>query len=110
MLASIGLPGLSGFVGEFLAMLGGFEEYRWAGISAMFVVILAAWYMMRMFQRVVFERAPGEAPDPHDGAFTHGAPAVSGGSGRDHVDLGHGDSHSSDGDEAGHGGGNWAGF
>jgi NADH-quinone oxidoreductase subunit M len=94
MLASIGLPGLSGFVGEFLAILGAFREYRWAGIIAMSVVILSAWYMMLMFQRVVFQRAAGEPPDPHDGALLHSAhphephgsdfhsvPAVSGGSG-----------------------------
>lgn len=93
MLASLGLPGLSGFVGEFLAMLGGFEAYRWAGIIAMFVVILAAWYMMRMFQRVVFERAAGEPPDPHDGALAHTTPAVSGGSGHDHAGHDNGDSH-----------------
>ncbi len=76
MLASLGLPGLSGFVGEFLALVGAFNSYRWAGVIGMFVVILAAWYMMWMFQRVVFERAPGEPPDPHDNAL----PAVSGAS------------------------------
>ena len=94
MLASIGLPGLSGFVGEFLAMLGAFEKYRWAGAIAMPVVVLSAWYMMWMFQRVVFGRAAGELPDPQDGALTaseraalahgglgaHVMPAVSGGS------------------------------
>jgi NADH-quinone oxidoreductase subunit M len=97
MLASIGLPGLSGFVGEFLALLAAFREYRWAGIISMLVVILSAWYMMWLFQRVVFMRAAGEPPDPHDGALTdeeratlathgghdhgHAVPAVSGGSG-----------------------------
>ncbi|HUG14746.1 MAG TPA: NADH-quinone oxidoreductase subunit M [Thermomicrobiales bacterium] len=94
MLASIGLPGLSGFVGEFLAILGAFREYRWAGVISMAVVVLSAWYMMLMFQRVVFGRAPGEPPDPHDGALLssvqpdepdkhgfHGVPTVSGGSG-----------------------------
>jgi NADH-quinone oxidoreductase subunit M len=94
MLASLGLPGLSGFVGEFLALLGVFQKYRWAGVVSMLVVILAAWYLMWMFQRVVFGRAPGEPPDPHDGALTpeereqalrsthghgHAIPAVSGG-------------------------------
>jgi NADH-quinone oxidoreductase subunit M len=34
------------------------------------VVIFAAWYMMWMFQRVVWGRAPGEQPDPGDGALT----------------------------------------
>jgi len=90
MLASVGLPGLSGFVGEFLAMLGGFEAYRWAGISAMFVVILSAWYMMWMYQRVVFVRAAGEPPDPHDNALPHPVPAVSGGSGHEETHAGHG--------------------
>jgi NADH-quinone oxidoreductase subunit M len=66
MFASIGLPGLSGFVGEFLAILGSFESYRWAGAIAMLVVIFSAWYMMWMFQRVVWERAPGEPPDAND--------------------------------------------
>jgi NADH-quinone oxidoreductase subunit M len=95
MLASLGLPGLSAFPGEFLAILGAFREYRIAGIVSMVVVILSAWYMMWMFQRVVFMRAAGEAPDPHDGALTdeeraalaahghghgHAMPAVSGGS------------------------------
>jgi NADH-quinone oxidoreductase subunit M len=66
MFASIGLPGLSGFVGEFLAILGSFESYRWAGAIAMSIVIFSAWYMMRMFQRVVWVRAPDEAPDAND--------------------------------------------
>ena len=70
MLASIGLPGLSGFVGEFLVALGTWEYNPWAAVFTFAVVIFAAWYMMWMFQRVVFGRAPGEAPDPHDGALT----------------------------------------
>lgn len=65
-LASLGLPGLSGFVGEFLALLGGFRTYRWAGILGTAVVILAAWYMLRVYQRVALVRAPGEPPDPDD--------------------------------------------
>ncbi len=70
MLASIGLPGLSGFVGEFLVAVGTWEYEPIAAIFTFSVVIFAAWYMMWMFQRVVFGRAPGEAPDPHDGALT----------------------------------------
>ncbi len=91
MLASIGLPGLSGFVGEFLAILGGFQAYNWAGISAAVVVILAAWYMMWMFQRVAWVRAPGEPPDANDPelraqmteANELGPKPVMGGSGQD---------------------------
>jgi NADH-quinone oxidoreductase subunit M len=66
MLASLGLPGLSGFVGEFLAILAAFRVYWWAGVISMAVVILSAWYMMWMFQRVVWQRAPGEPPDHDD--------------------------------------------
>lgn len=66
MFASIGFPGLSGFVGEFLAILGSLQVYRWAGVIALIIVILSAWYMMWMFQRVVWERAPGEPPDAND--------------------------------------------
>lgn len=66
MFASIGLPGLSGFIGEFLVALGTWEYNRVAAIFTFAVVIFAAWYMMWMFQRVVFGRASGQAPDPGD--------------------------------------------
>jgi NADH-quinone oxidoreductase subunit M len=52
--ASVGLPGLSGFVGEFLTLLGTFIAYPWAAAVATFVMILAAGYLLWMFQRVVF--------------------------------------------------------
>ncbi len=53
-LSSIGLPGLNGFIGEFLILLGAFNANPiWAVIAAT-GVILAAWYMLWMFQRVMF--------------------------------------------------------
>jgi NADH-quinone oxidoreductase subunit M len=52
--ASVGLPGLSGFVGEFLTLLGTFAVYPWAAAVATFVMILAAGYLLWMFQRVAF--------------------------------------------------------
>jgi NADH-quinone oxidoreductase subunit M len=52
--ASVGLPGLSGFVGEFLTLLGTFVANPWAAAVATFVVILAAGYLLWMYQRVVF--------------------------------------------------------
>ena len=70
MFASIGLPGLSGFVGEFLVALGTWDYNKWAALFTFSVVIFAAWYMMWMFQRVVFGRAPGEAPTRSDGELT----------------------------------------
>ena len=51
-LSSIGLPGLNGFVGEFLILLGAFRwDWRMASIAAS-GVILSAVYMLWMFQRV----------------------------------------------------------
>jgi NADH-quinone oxidoreductase subunit M len=52
--ASAGLPGLSGFVGEFLSLLGTFQVYPWAAAVAAFVMILGAAYLLWMFQRVAF--------------------------------------------------------
>jgi len=53
-LSSIGLPGLNGFVGEFLILLGAFQANIWYGVFAASGVILAAVYMLWMFQRVMF--------------------------------------------------------
>jgi NADH-quinone oxidoreductase subunit M len=52
--ASIGLPGLSGFIGEFLVVLGAFQYNGWVAAATMVVVILSAVYMLWMFQRVFF--------------------------------------------------------
>lgn len=68
--ASIGLPGLSGFIGEFLVALGAYKYNPWAAVGAFAVVILSAWYMLYMAQRVVWGRAWGQAPDPADGELT----------------------------------------
>lgn len=53
-LASIGLPGLNGFVGEFLIMLGAFRWSPGFVIAAGLGVILSAVYMLWMFQRVFY--------------------------------------------------------
>jgi NADH-quinone oxidoreductase subunit M len=52
--ASAGLPGLSGFVGEFLVLVGTYEAFPAAAAVATFVMILAAAYLLFMYQRVVF--------------------------------------------------------
>jgi len=54
MLASLGLPGLSGFVGEFLVFLGTFAYSPIAAGVAVTVMVLSAAYMMFMYQRIVF--------------------------------------------------------
>ncbi|MFL5673848.1 MAG: NuoM family protein [Chloroflexota bacterium] len=52
--ASAGLPGLSGFVGEFLVLVGTFEVLPYAAAVAAFVMILAAGYLLFMYGRIVF--------------------------------------------------------
>ena len=54
MFSSIGLPGLNGFVGEFLILLGTFEAHRIFAILAALGVILGAVYMLWMYQRVMY--------------------------------------------------------
>lgn len=53
-LTSIGLPGTSGFVGEFLALLGAFETHPTFAVIATGGVIFAAYYMLPMVQKVFF--------------------------------------------------------
>ena len=52
MLSSIGVPGLNGFVGEFLILIGSYETRRWWTIIAAAGVILAALYLLWAYQRV----------------------------------------------------------
>jgi len=59
MLSSIGLPGLNGFVGEFLVLLGTFVTARWWVVVATVGVILAAIYLLWAYQRVFHGRAEG---------------------------------------------------
>ncbi len=58
MMGSAGLPGLSGFVGEFLVLQGTFraENMWWVAAIATIVMVLAAVYLLWMFQRVMFQR------------------------------------------------------
>jgi NADH-quinone oxidoreductase subunit M len=59
MLSSVGLPGLNGFVGEFLALLGAFTAHRWWAVVAATGVVIAALYLLWAYQRV-FHGKPGE--------------------------------------------------
>jgi len=53
-LSSIGLPGLNGFIGEFLILLGAFRSWPLVSAIASLGVILAAVYLLWMFQRVMY--------------------------------------------------------
>jgi len=63
MMSSIGLPGLNGFPGEFLALLGAFTGARWWGVVAVVGVILAALYLLWAYQRVFH----GPVTEPNKG-------------------------------------------
>jgi NADH-quinone oxidoreductase subunit M len=59
MLASIGLPGLSGFVSEYLILIGTFATHSWWAVAATFGVVGAAVYLLWAYQRVFHGRAEG---------------------------------------------------
>ena len=63
MLASIGLPGLNGFVGEFLILSGTFLSHRWWAVVATAGVVLAAVYLLWAYQQVFHHE-----PTPRDAA------------------------------------------
>ena len=60
MLSSVGLPGLNGFPGEFLALLGAFKGARWWAVVAAVGVILAALYLLWAYQRVFHGTPEGD--------------------------------------------------
>jgi len=53
-LAAVGLPGTNGFIGEFLILLGSFERAPWTAVVAASGLILGAWYMLWLYQRIFF--------------------------------------------------------
>jgi NADH-quinone oxidoreductase subunit M len=54
MFASIGLPGTSGFIGEFLSLVGAFQVNRWAAVLATTGIILGAVYMLVLFRSLFY--------------------------------------------------------
>jgi NADH-quinone oxidoreductase subunit M len=56
MLGSVGLPGTSGFVGEFLILVGAFQANIWVAVLATTSIILGAAYMLYMYRRMIFGR------------------------------------------------------
>jgi len=59
-LAALGLPGTSGFVGEFLVLVGVFQKSILVAVLASLGVILAAAYMLWLYRRVIFGRTTSE--------------------------------------------------
>jgi NADH-quinone oxidoreductase subunit M len=61
VLSSLGLPGLNGFVGEFLILVGAFQRSPWLAALATTGIIFAAVYLLWMYQRVVFGEVTRDA-------------------------------------------------
>ncbi|MBK5959359.1 NADH-quinone oxidoreductase subunit M [Rhodoplanes elegans] len=53
-LANVGLPGTSGFIGEFLTLMGAFQVNTWVAFFASFGIILSACYALWLYRKVVF--------------------------------------------------------
>jgi NADH-quinone oxidoreductase subunit M len=61
VLSSLGLPGLNGFVGEFLVLVGAFRTTPWLAALATTGIIFAAVYLLWMYERVIFGEVTHEA-------------------------------------------------
>jgi NADH-quinone oxidoreductase subunit M len=65
-MASIGLPGLNGFVGEMLSLAGMFRRHPLYAVLGTTGVVLGAWYLLNMLQHAFF----GPLREPHHGSET----------------------------------------
>jgi NADH-quinone oxidoreductase subunit M len=53
-MASVGLPGTSGFIGEFLSLVGTYKASSWAAVAGTTGIILSACYMLYLYWRICF--------------------------------------------------------
>jgi NADH-quinone oxidoreductase subunit M len=63
-MASIGLPGLNGFVGEMLSLAGMFRRHPIYAVLGSTGIVLGAWYLLNMLQHALF----GPLREPHHGS------------------------------------------
>lgn len=75
-LAALGLPGLSGFVGELLVLVGAFGPLPWAAAAGLVGIVLAAVYMLRAVMGVTFGPLPERFESLRDARFEEALPAV----------------------------------
>jgi len=68
--ASAGLPGMSGFIGEFMVILGSFQAFTWYAAIAGLAVVLTAGYLLWMLRRVVFGELNAERIGMPEMTFT----------------------------------------
>jgi NADH-quinone oxidoreductase subunit M len=72
LFASIGVPGLNGFVGEFLILAGTFLTHRWWAVAATVGVVLAAVYMLWAYQQAFHGKPTIERGAVHDLTWREG--------------------------------------
>ena len=75
-LASLGLPGLSGFVAELLVFLGAFRAYDWPTALAVLGIIVAAGYILWMMERAFFGRPKARFAHLSDASPLEAAPLL----------------------------------
>jgi NADH-quinone oxidoreductase subunit M len=63
-LSSMGLPGLNGFLGEVLSLIGMFKASPWFAIGGAIGIVLGAWYLLNMLQQALFG-PPRDLPGGH---------------------------------------------
>ena len=73
-LASLGLPGLSGFVSELLVFLGAYRAYDWPTVLAVLGIVLAAGYILWMMERTFFGPRRERFADITDASLVEAAP------------------------------------
>ncbi len=72
MLASVGLPGTNGFIGEFMIILGALKFNTTIGVLAGTTLIIGVCYMLWMFQRVFFEKTKPQSEGFKDLSLVEG--------------------------------------
>ena len=73
-LASLGLPGLSGFVSELLVFLGAYRAYDWPTVLAVIGIVLAAGYILWMMERTFFGNRRERFADITDASLVEAVP------------------------------------
>ena len=75
-LASLGLPGLSGFVGEFLSFLGLFDSYPWLVAVGVLGLLFAAVYVLRSVLSMTYGPLPDRFAAIRDVRFVEALPMI----------------------------------
>ncbi|MDP2662797.1 MAG: proton-conducting transporter membrane subunit, partial [Dehalococcoidia bacterium] len=75
-LASLGLPGMSGFVAEFLIFLGSFSAWPWQTVLAVVAIVITAGYILWTMQRILFGPPDERWANLKDASFVDAVPVI----------------------------------